>query len=126
MKNKNGFTLTELLVVMVLLLAISSSTMIGLRNIEQKSREKQREETIKMIEKAADVYLTTHEDILLNLLNGGTTDGKVCTKIYQLQNDGLLEEDIENPMTNTLIQANLCVYSSVDANGAVVSKFELD
>lgn len=123
MKNKKGFTLTELLVVIVILLALTSGTVFGIERIQHGSLEKQLEEIITEIEEATDVYLNTNPLYLQELLNNPNKER--CTRVYILQNEGLVKTELINPLNNKRIPANLCVYSKV-VNGVITHEFKFD
>ena len=124
MKNKKGFTLTELLVVIVVLLTITSTSIFGVQKIQEESAKKRLAEIIDEIELAADVYLSSHPVYTEQLLN---SEGQThCTRLYILQKEGLLDIYLTNPVTNKRIPWNLCVYASVDTNGVVVNTFNIE
>ena len=123
MKNKKGFTLTEMLIVLVLLLAITTSTLLGMDQIQKQSAKKRLNELYKEIELASDIYVNNHPEIATNLLNNGVTGE--CIRIYSLQADGLLDNNLVDPVTGQKIPANLCVdVSAID--GVLVSDFSLE
>lgn len=124
MKNKKGFTLTELLIVMVLLVLVAGTTIFGMDEISKKADERRLEELINEIELATDVYFTNNDVYTESLLNG-ETDIK-CTRLYILQKEGLIDLELINPITKERIPANLCVYSSVNESGVIEHKFELE
>ena len=123
MKNKKGFTLTEMLIVLVLLLALTGTTLLGMEEIQKQGAKKRLRELSKEIEIAADVYVNTHPEISVNLLNNGVSGE--CVRIYSLQGAGLLDNRLVNPVTGEKIPANLCVDISV-VDGVLVSSFDLE
>jgi len=124
MKNKKGFTLVELLVVIVLLVVITGGSIFGIDEISENVREKRLEELLRQIEMAADVYYSNNEVHRSALLNGEVNSK--CTRVYILQNEGLLKTDLINPTTNERIPGNLCVLSHLDENGVIVHEFNLE
>lgn len=123
MKNNKGFTLTELLVVIVILLSVTSGTIFGLQKIQNNSEEKRLKELIKEIEMAADIYINSHPAYMEDLLN---TNEKKCIRLYVLQREGLVDINLVNPVTGQNIPANLCVYSEKDADGVIENTFNID
>lgn len=123
-KNKNGFTLTEILVVISILVVVTTGTMFGMDEVAKKTNEKRLNDLIKEIELAADAYITDNDVYRKALLNGEITEK--CTKIYVLQNANLLDTELINPITNERIPGNLCVYSTLNANGIIENNFSLD
>lgn len=121
--NKKGFTLTELLIVITLLVALTGTTVFGIEEISKKSKEKRLEELIKEIELAADVYINDNEVFRKSLLNG-EIDEK-CTRVYVLQSEGFLKTQLTNPLTGELLPGNLCVISKLNSEGIIENTFEL-
>jgi len=124
MKNKKGFTLTEILVVIALLGVMTGSAVIGIDKINEKTKERRLNEIIKEIELAADVYINKNQVYREDILNANITEK--CTRVYTLQNEDLLDFDLKNPVTNEYIPANLCVISKLDEEGIIVHLFEIE
>ena len=122
MKNKKGFTLTELLIVIVILVSITMGSIVGIDTIQKEIEEKQLDEMITEIEEAADVYINLNDVYVDQILNDNE---RICTKVYILQTEGLIKNDLINPVTNERIPANLCVYS-YNNNGVIKSSFEIE
>ncbi len=123
MKNKKGFTLVELLVVIVLLVVITGGSILGIDEISESVREKRLEEVLRQIRLATDVYYSNNE-VHRNALLNGEVESR-CTRVYVLQNECLLKTDLINPTTNERIPGNLCVMSHLDENGVIVHEFDL-
>ncbi len=124
MKNKKGFTLTELLVVIVILVAVAGTTIFGMEEISKKSDEKSLREIEKQIKLATDVYLSNNDVYLKSLLNGEIEEK--CTRLYVLENEGLLDINLTNPLTKEKIPGNLCVISKVNPDGVIEHTFDFD
>ena len=124
MKNKKGFTLTELLVVIVILVAVAGTTIFGMEEISKKSDEKSLREIEKQIKLATDVYLSNNDVYLKSLLNGEIEEK--CTRLYVLENEGLLDINLTNPLTKEKIPGNLCVISKVNSDGVIEHTFDFD
>lgn len=124
MKNKKGFTLVELLIVIVLLVVITGASILGIDEISESVRKRRLEEVIKQVEMAADVYYSNNEVHRSALLNGEVETR--CTRVYVLQNEGYLKDDIRNPRTNERIPGNLCVNSHLNDEGVIVHEFKLE
>ncbi len=123
MKNKKGFTLTELLIVIVLLVSIIGTTIFGVEEISKQAENKSLDELIKDIERATDIYFSNNEVYTKALLNGEIEEK--CTRLYVLQNENLIDIDLKNPTTGERIPGNLCIKSKVE-NNIIVHKFELN
>lgn len=124
MKNKKGFTLTELLIVIVLLVSILGTTIFGIEEISTQVKYKSLNETIKDIERATDIYFTNNPVHAKALLNGEIEEK--CTRLYVLQNENLIDINLENPTTGQRIPGNLCIKSKLDESGVIVHTFELN
>ena len=119
--NKKGFTLIEILMVLVILVAITVAGTFGIQSIQKKSEEQALNELYSEILLAADVYLNENETFATDLLNK-EVDEK-CIRIYTLQNDGLLSTSLTNPVTKKLIPGNLCVISYLSEDGTIKNSF---
>ncbi len=119
--NKKGFTLIEILVVLVILVAITVAGTFGIQSIQKKSEEQALNELYSEILLAADVYLNENETFATDLLNK-EVDEK-CIRIYTLQNEGLLSTSLTNPVTKKLIPGNLCVISYLSEDGTIKNSF---
>ncbi len=122
MKNKKGFTLTELLVVIVILVSIVGTSIFGIEEISNQVKLRKQNDLITEVEQAADLYINTHEVYRLAILNNEVEEH--CTRVYTLQNEGLLKTDLIDPMTNDRLPANLCVTSKLNEDGVIVSEFK--
>ena len=120
--NKKGFTLIEILMVLVILVTITVAGTFGIQSIQKKSEEKSLEELYSEILLAADVYLNENETFTTDLLNK-EVDEK-CIRIYTLQNEGLLSTSLTNPVTKKLIPGNLCVISYLSEDGTIKNSFD--
>lgn len=67
--NKKGFTLIEILMVLVILVSITVAGTFGIQSIQKKSEEKSLEELYSQILSAADVYLNENETFTTDILN---------------------------------------------------------
>ena len=67
--NKKGFTLIEILMVLVILVAITVAGTFGIQSIQKKSEEQALNELYSEILLAADVYLNENETFATDLLN---------------------------------------------------------
>ena len=124
MKSKRGFTLIEILIVLVVLVTVTAGATIGIKEIQKRSEERNLRELYTMIETAADTYLSINDEYREELLNEEVTER--CTRIYTLQNEGLLSNDLSNPVTKKRIPGNLCVISYINDEGLIENHFDLD
>lgn len=96
MKKKKGFTLTEIIIVIGILIVIAGVFAINMiRNLNQ-SRVDEQENNIARIKSAADVYVSMNPDAVERLYNGY---GYVDIPIGDLRDGGLLSEDLKDAET---------------------------
>lgn len=81
--NKKGFTLVELLVVLVILAVIMSIAIPSVTSSIERSKQKQHDSKIELLESTADIYIDRHKNslesnsiITINML----LDDKLLTK----------------------------------------------
>ncbi len=90
MRNKKGFTLVELLVVIALIAIITTSISVAMFEMLQSQKDKIEENSIKNIENAACTYAE------LNDLRNNCTDKNNCEQNINISNlilDGKLDEE---------------------------------
>lgn len=86
--NKKGFTLVELLVVIVILAVIMSIAIPSITSSIERSKDKQKTQVIKLIESAGELYVDRHK-------NSVTTSD---ITLNQLISDGLItKEEMKDP-----------------------------
>lgn len=120
--NKKGFTLTELLIVIVLLIVVMGSTILNMQKISEESRIKNLKRIKTQVELATKVYFNNTKVYEQSLLNGTSTE--ICTRLYVLENKDLIDIDLTDPMTGKRIPGNLCVMSRLNDEGIVEHHFE--
>lgn len=92
-KKKNGFTLIELIAVLVILTIIMSIAIPSISASIERSKDKQKNSKISIIESAAELYATDRR--------GQISSSSCYIKLDQIQSSGLLDaEEIINPVTN--------------------------
>ncbi len=120
--NKKGFTLTELLIVIVLLIVVMGSTILNMQKISEESKIKNLKRIKTQVELATKVYFNNTKVYEQSLLNGTSTE--ICTRLYVLENKDLIDIDLTDPMTGKRIPGNLCVMSRLNDEGIVEHHFE--
>ncbi len=107
MKNKKGFTLVELLSVIVILALISVIATTGIITLSNKSKENMYCAKLEMISSVARDYAVKYEYELNNskeLFNGYKS---IKIKINDLIDAGKLETDKDNKVLNPIDDSNL-------------------
>ena len=98
--NKKGFTLVELLVVIVILVIIMSIAIPSITSSLDRSKAKQRDAKVKLIESAAEIYVDRHNN------NSSPT-------IQELYNEGLITiEQLKDPFND-----EKCITGTVKCSG---------
>ncbi|MEE3343358.1 MAG: prepilin-type N-terminal cleavage/methylation domain-containing protein [Bacilli bacterium] len=105
--NNKGFSLIELLAVLVILIAIMSIAMPSISSSLERNKDKQTKAKKALIESAAELYVTDHKNEVSN---------NDCITIDTLINEGYLEDDeikgcvkykiVDGEATYTLEQAS--------------------
>ena len=105
--NKKGFTLVELLVVIVILAVIMSIAIPSITSSIERSKDKQKTQIIKLIESAGELYVDRHK----NTVNQGQIT------LDKLISDGLItKEEMKDPFNE---KRTLCGYLSYDGTNIV-------
>lgn len=117
MKNRKGFTLVELLVVIGLLALFGISIGITLNRTIKKQQENTREDFVKKIVSAANLYVSNNSDIINSLY---TDKGFVLLTVGDLIDAGLISNTLIDPDTNLKVDVNNKVKVSLDSGGAIV------
>ena len=90
--NKKGFTLVELLAVLVILAAIMGIAIPSITSSMERTKEKQNEEKKNMLESFAELYVSDHKNAIYNNL-GASTECHIS--ISTLKSEGYLTSDAD-------------------------------
>lgn len=94
--NRKGFTLIELLAALVILVAIMGIAIPSISSSLERTKEKQDQSRIKVIEAAAELYVTDHKNAIYNKLDEHSKD-----KCFILIGDlDLSEENLKDSNDN--------------------------
>ena len=83
MLNRKGFTLVELLAVLVIMIAISAIAIPSISAALERSKNSQNKQKIKLLESAAEVYVSEHKNSI----------SASCVSVNTLLNGGYIDED---------------------------------
>lgn len=97
MKNKKGFTLTELLVCIALLSIIGGIIIYNMANISKTNKETEYKRYVATIKASANVYADLNPDAFNELYSN---KAYVVITIEELIKSGLIDANIKNPYTN--------------------------
>ena len=115
--NNKGFTLVELLAVLVILVAIMSIAIPSISSSLERSKAKQEESRAKLLESAAELYVTDHR-------NSITNSSCVITLETLLNENYIDEDDATDSDGNPLDTASTCVKYEKDAEGKIIYEYE--
>lgn len=114
MKNKRGFTIVEIIIVIGLLATIAGIFALNMINTLNKNREEENETIVKEIISAADAYVTINPDKVEALYNGS---GFVEIKVGELRDAGFLSETLKDAETGEIIPDERIVKVRVNIEG---------
>jgi prepilin-type N-terminal cleavage/methylation domain-containing protein len=95
--NKNGFTLVEILVTVVLITLLAVFITPKVRTLINNSKDKAYDGIVTTIEDAAKSYTYLNTNAIDTLI---TVDGYAEVTLLTLQQNGLLDGGLSNPNTN--------------------------
>lgn len=105
--NKKGFTLVELLVVIVILAVIMSIAIPSITSSIERSKDKQKTQIIKLIESAGELYVDKHKNTVKT--------GQIT--LDKLIGDGLITaQEMKDPFNE---KSTLCGYISYNGSDVV-------
>ena len=120
--NQKGFTLIELLAVLVILVAIMGIAIPSISSSLERTKAKQNESRYKVIESAAELYLTDHKNAIYQKLqdNGVDTCAILIRNLDYLSAEEMKDSDDNDLSGNYVIftKPNNYQYSTSD-NGAI-------
>lgn len=119
--NKKGYTLVELIAVVVIIALISIIVILNFDTIIGKSNNKKDKAFKDDLEKAACVFI----DLKANaVFKQSCYPSKTCTvRVSQLISAGLITDEYTDPATNKAIDPQLSVVVSWDDNGTKTCTF---
>ena len=117
--NKKGFTLVELLVVLVLLAVIMSIAIPSVTSSMERSKQKQKDAKIELIVSAAEIYFDRNKEKCVN----GTGDCYVTVKELVCDYRLLTKEQVKDPFNESSTVIGSVTYES-DGNYSFSSSGE--
>ena len=103
--NKKGFTLMELLFVIVIVAVISISSVIVFGNIDDETALKDRANIYMDIQKSALLYIDLNDA----WLNQFKSNGEIKIELSELKQANYISFDVTDPVTNKEIPSNYMV-----------------
>jgi len=123
--NNKGFTLVELLAVLVILAAIMGIAIPSITSSIERSKEKQNNQKKKMLESFAELYVIDHKNAIYKNI---PEDGSCYIRVTTLESKGYLPEganetDDGDPINGTILfnrKTNTYDYHSEDVSDDLV------
>ena len=119
MKNKRGFTLMELLVVIAIVGVVGVASVISFTSIKDETAEKELKNKYIEIQRGANLYLDLH----LSDQNWFIESRRIDIKLSDLRSENYISSDLSNPVTGGVISeeyyVRLCIIKD-DQNEDVV------
>ena len=114
--NNKGFTLVELLAVLVILVAIMSIAIPSISSSLERSKGKQEESKHKILESAAELYVTDHRNSI--------TKSSCVITLETLLNENYIDEDAATDSDGTdLVLDQTCVEYKKSDEGQITYKY---
>jgi len=120
MRKKNGFTLVELIAVIIILVIMGLVLVPNIINMTKNSSEREYETIKKNVAIAAENYIVSYYD---NYPELKLANGKVEIVVNDLINEGLLKSDLINPLTEEPLKGNTIV--EITANTELILEYNL-
>lgn len=121
--KRQGFTLVELLVTIILLGVIGAIVIYNMTSVSTSSKETEYERYVASVKSAASVYSELNPDAFNDLYE---SKSYIYITVEDLIQDGLLDEDLVNPYTAEKIGLDELVKANLDStNGAVVFEYPI-
>lgn len=92
--NNKGFTLVELLAVLVILIAIMTIAMPTISSSLERTKEQQNQARYEVLESAAELYVTDNKNAIYNKLDTNNTNS--CTILVSQLNEYLSEVEMKD------------------------------
>ncbi len=98
--NKKGFTLVEVLAVLILLSIILGMVVVNVNYFSNNRKEKDYNNIVNIIEKNTEIFVNDNEDLYISVNDKLTNVGSKCKIEYiKLEEANLMDKDTINPKT---------------------------
>lgn len=121
---KRGFTVVELLAVIVIIALLSSITMLKINDSSTERRKQDYKNMVKLIEKNTSILISSDNEIYSKVTNNLVNSSDNCKIFYQvLIDNNLVDETEKNPITGDYINPESYTIVSIDNNYNLKYKF---
>lgn len=111
--NAKGFTLIELVAIVIVLAAIFLVSFPSLMNISKDDEEKKYENMVENLCLAGNSYIYSNIEDFKELL---IVDNKIEIPVEELIGYGSVDGDLKNPKTNKSVESDSLVYTVLSDN----------
>lgn len=101
--NNKGFTLVELLAVLVILIAIMGIAIPSISSSLERTKEKQNQSRYKIIESAAEQYVTDHKNAVYSNLDGNNKCYFEINKLSKYLSDDEMKDASDNDLSGNYV-----------------------
>lgn len=120
--KKDGFTLLELLAVVLIVAVVGVTATMSFSNIEHQTEEEELQNIYIEIQRAANLYLDLHSSNLEWFIQ----NKKIDFKLADLKSENYIDFDLENPITNEPISSEYYVRLVVNSDATEVKSCIID
>lgn len=121
-KKERGFTLVEIIVVIVLLSVIAVVFTVNFTGILKNNKQTESEQVNTHIISAAEAFVSTNPEAVSRLYSGY---GYIDVSVGELRDSGLLQEDIKDPETGVIVADEELIRVKVNRDDALEIKYPL-
>lgn len=119
--NKKGYTLVEIIAVMVIIALIATIVIINFGTSIDKSNSKKEKAFVDDLEKAACVYIDLKENAVYK--NTCYPSHSCSVSVSQLVTSGIISDDFIDPSTNNKVDQTLNISVTWDSEGTKTCTF---
>lgn len=113
--GRYGFTLVELLAVLVIMAAIMGIAIPSITSSMERNKQKQLEDKLRMLESFAEFYVTDHRNIIYNNLDFTVSNPSCQISISELKSEGYLSNDADKDADDNQIPGSIIFYPNTNS-----------
>ena len=121
MKNKNGFTLIELVAVVALIAVVGIVVVISITSQVKQQEEKEYKLYKETILDSAELYIELHRNLYPSLVDTGDT---IYITAKDIIGANLLREDLKNPKTEEYVDENMKIKVTMGEDNIIIYEIE--